>query len=183
MKTTLKSESAAYNFRQDAFAPFYKWIDSDFSLHKDITQTSRILNDWQNTVPGLTLLISQVQLDDKNKEEVYQHFNNGNEVVILDRSFFTKKWVSAINDDFYLILFISSFLIFITLLISYGRIELTLISFSPMFISWIIIIGIMGISGMEFNIINIILSTFIFGIGDDFSIFIMDGLQLSLIHI
>ncbi|HMM02149.1 MULTISPECIES: trifunctional MMPL family transporter/lysophospholipid acyltransferase/class I SAM-dependent methyltransferase [unclassified Dysgonomonas] len=177
LKTTLKSESATFNFRQDAFAPFYKWIDSDFTLHKDITETNRILNDWQTNVPGLTLLISQVQLDDKNKEEVYQHFNNGNEVVILDRSFFTKKWVSAINDDFYLILFISSFLIFITLLISYGRIELTLISFSPMFISWIIIIGIMGISGMEFNIINIILSTFIFGIGDDFSIFIMDGLQ------
>ena len=35
----------------------------------------------------------------------------------------------------------------------------------------------MGILGIEFNIINIILSTFIFGIGDDFSIFIMDGLQ------
>ena len=40
-----------------------------------------------------------------------------------------------------------------------------------------IILGLMGILGIEFNIINIILSTFIFGIGDDFSIFIMDGLQ------
>ena len=37
--------------------------------------------------------------------------------------------------------------------------------------------GVMGMLGIEFNIINIILSTFIFGIGDDFSIFIMDGLQ------
>ena len=37
--------------------------------------------------------------------------------------------------------------------------------------------GINGHTGIEFNIINIILSTFIFGIGDDFSIFIMDGLQ------
>lgn len=46
-----------------------------------------------------------------------------------------------------------------------------------MLISWVIILGLMGILGIEFNIINIILSTFIFGIGDDFSIFIMDGLQ------
>ena len=50
-------------------------------------------------------------------------------------------------------------------------------SFLPMLVSWIIIVGLMGILGIEFNIINIILSTFIFGIGDDFSIFIMDGLQ------
>ena len=50
-------------------------------------------------------------------------------------------------------------------------------SFLPMLISWVIILGLMGILGIEFNIINIILSTFIFGIGDDFSIFIMDGLQ------
>ena len=46
-----------------------------------------------------------------------------------------------------------------------------------MLVSWVIILGLMGILGIEFNIINIILSTFIFGIGDDFSIFIMDGLQ------
>lgn len=177
LETTLRSEAAAFHFRPDAFNPFFQWMDSDFSQKENSMQKNSMLSDWQNTIPGLTLLISQVQLGDDKKEEVYQQFNNANEVVILDRSFFTKKWISAINDDFYLILFISSFLIFITLLVSYGRIELTLISFSPMCISWIIIIGIMGIFGIEFNIVNIILSTFIFGIGDDFSIFIMDGLQ------
>ncbi len=33
----------------------------------------------------------------------------------------------------------------------------------------------MGISGMDFNIINIILATFIFGMGDDYTIFITEG--------
>ena len=98
-------------------------------------------------------------------------------MVIFDRGYFANQWVSAVNQDFYLILYISSFLIFFALWISYGRIELTLMSFLPMLVSWIIIVGLMGILGIEFNIINIILSTFIFGIGDDFSIFIMDGLQ------
>ena len=31
--------------------------------------------------------------------------------------------------------------------------------------------------GIEFNIVNVMVSTFIFGLGDDYSIFIMDGLQ------
>ena len=123
------------------------------------------------------MLVTQVRITDDNKEEVYQQFKDNTDVVVFDRSYFTNQWVSAINNDFYLILYISSFLIFLALLISYGRIELTLISFLPMLISWTIILGLMGILGIEFNIINIILSTFIFGIGDDFSIFIMDGLQ------
>lgn len=123
------------------------------------------------------MIISQVRLTDANKEAIYQSFNQDKEVVVFDRAYFTNKWISAVNDDFYLILYISSFIVFFALLISYGRIELTLMSFLPMLISWIIIVGIMGLLGIEFNIVNIILSTFIFGIGDDFSIFIMDGLQ------
>ena len=112
------------------------------------------------------MLVTQVRITDDNKEEVYQQFKDNTDVVVFDRSYFTNQWVSAINNDFYLILYISSFLIFLALLISYGRIELTLISFLPMLISWTIILGLMGILGIEFNIINIILSTFIFGIGD-----------------
>ena len=47
-----------------------------------------------------------------------------------------------------------------------------------MLITWIWILGIMGLLGLQFNLINIIISTFIFifGLGDDFSIFTTDGL-------
>ncbi len=45
-----------------------------------------------------------------------------------------------------------------------------------MLITWIWILGLMSLFGLQFNIINIIISTFIFGLGDDFSIFITDGL-------
>ena len=70
----------------------------------------------------------------------------------------------------------TSILVFSVLLLTYGRIELTLVSFIPMFISWVWILGIMGIAGIQFNIINIIISALIFGLGDDYSLFIMDGL-------
>jgi len=38
------------------------------------------------------------------------------------------------------------------------------------------VLGMMGIFDMQFNLINIVISSFIFGIGVDYSIFIMDGL-------
>src|SRR5690606_29778135 len=42
--------------------------------------------------------------------------------------------------------------------------------------TWIWILGIMALIGIEFNIVNVMVSTFIFGLGDDYSIFTMDGL-------
>ena len=123
------------------------------------------------------MLITQVLLNNNIKQQVYDELQSNQNLVIYDRSYYTNQWVTTMNDDFNWILYVSSFLVFFALLVSFGRLELTLISFLPMFVSWFVILGLMAILGIEFNIINIILSTFIFGIGDDFSIFIMDGLQ------
>lgn len=181
IREQLETAAAEYRFRPESFEPFYQWLNQPFGEYHYTAQeddiSGKLLNEWQTSADSITMLISQIRISDQNKETVYQHFSKDQDVVIFDRSYFANKWVSAINDDFYLILYISSFLIFFALWFSYGRIELTLMSFLPMLVSWVIILGLMGILGIEFNIINIILSTFIFGIGDDFSIFIMDGLQ------
>ena len=181
VREQLETAAAEYRFRPGSFDPFYQWLNQPFGEYHYTAQeddlSGKLLNEWQTSADSITMLISQIRISDQNKETVYQNFSKDQDVVIFDRSYFANKWVSAINDDFYLILYISSFLIFFALWFSYGRIELTLMSFLPMLVSWVIILGLMGILGIEFNIINIILSTFIFGIGDDFSIFIMDGVQ------
>jgi 1-acyl-sn-glycerol-3-phosphate acyltransferase len=45
-----------------------------------------------------------------------------------------------------------------------------------MVVSWIWILGICGLLGIKFNMINVVVTTFIFGLGDDYSIFISDGI-------
>jgi 1-acyl-sn-glycerol-3-phosphate acyltransferase len=177
--STLKNEGAKFRFKETAFEPFIEWLNTDYShlLNSEELFSGNYLGEFKSGTDDFQMLISQVQLNNADKDEIYELFINDSNLVIFDRAHFTKQWVSNINDDFYLVLFISSFLVFFGLLISFGRLELTLISFLPMLISWIIIIGIMGMFGIHFNIVSIILSTFIFGIGDDFSIFIMDGLQ------
>jgi predicted RND superfamily exporter protein len=52
----------------------------------------------------------------------------------------------------------------------------TLLAFAPILLSWLIVLGVMVIFNVQFNLISIIISTFIFGIGVDYSIFIMHGL-------
>ena len=69
-----------------------------------------------------------------------------------------------------------SLIVFIFLWISFRRFSLALVAFMPMVLSWIWIFAIMHLTGLQFNIVNIILATFIFGQGDDYTIFIVEGL-------
>ena len=81
----------------------------------------------------------------------------------------------SLSDDFNYVGWACSLVVFLFLWLSFRRIELAIISFIPMAISWIWILGIMSILGIKFNIVNIILATFIFGQGDDYTIFMTEG--------
>ena len=85
--------------------------------------------------------------------------------------------VSSLSDDFNKILFLCGFIVFAFLWISFGKLELALISFIPLTVGWIWILSIMNMLGISFNIVSIILATFIFGQGDDYTIFITEGLM------
>ena len=80
-----------------------------------------------------------------------------------------------LSDDFNYIGFACGCIVFFFLWLSMGSIELAILSFVPMAVSWLWILGIMAMLGMEFNIVNIILATFIFGQGDDYTIFMTEG--------
>ena len=84
--------------------------------------------------------------------------------------------VKSLSDDFNTVLFLCGFIVFAFLWISFRNLELALISFLPLTVGWIWILSIMNMLGIQFNIVSIILATFIFGQGDDYTIFITEGL-------
>jgi len=109
-------------------------------------------------------------------------------LLVIDTYYYTTDTLRQLNNDFNILQWISMLFVFAVLLLSYhyrsesGRLrwghnlKLALLSFAPILLSWLIVLGAMNIFGMRFNLINIIISTFIFGIGVDYSIFVMNGL-------
>lgn len=87
------------------------------------------------------------------------------------------RLVSALSVDFDKIGLLCSLIVFLFLWLSFRRIELSLLSFLPLAVGWVWILGLMQLLGLRFNIVNIILATFIFGQGDDYTIFITEGLM------
>lgn len=178
LKRNMEQACSDTPFSADAFGEFWEMLDKEYHTidYQDGSEQTKTCSEWMTEEEGVTMAISQVKLKEEAKTDVYAQFQNDAGVVILDKPFFATHFVKSIKEDFYFVLFVSSFIVFFALLISYGRLELALLSFTPMILSWFIILGLMALFGIEFNIVNIIISTFIFGIGDDFSIFVTDGL-------
>ena len=173
--TTLEHYALAQGFEAGSFAPFTEMLEHRYTP-QPLTVLAALFPEMIAQGDELTTLAARVEIQSAMKERVYQHLAPNRHVIAADKAYFANMMAASVRDNFYFILYISGILIFVALLLSYGRFELALMSFAPMFFSWIIILGIMAAFGIEFNIVTIILSTFIFGIGDDYSIFVMDGL-------
>lgn len=101
-------------------------------------------------------------------------------LLVLDTYYYTTDTLLQLNDDFNVLQWVSMLFVFIVLFFSFhGNIKYTLLGFMPILLSWLTVLGAMVIFDVQFNLINIIISTFIFGIGVDYSIFVMDGLTGS----
>lgn len=85
--------------------------------------------------------------------------------------------LGGLSMDFDYIGLMCSLIVFVFMWLTFRRLSYALIAFVPMAVSWLWILGLMSIFGVTFNIVNIILATFIFGQGDDYTIFITEGLM------
>ena len=125
---------------------------------------------------GKYMVFTPVNMKLSDKREVCDEVTRIPHLVVIDPYYYTNNMVKLIHDDFSTTLLMSSLFVLIVLLLSYKSVILALIAFLPMALSWYIVLGVMSIFNMQFNLINIVITTFIFGIGVDYSIFVMDGL-------
>lgn len=181
---TLPLIAEQMGFSSGAFADFYALLSSSEMLSpKDIAYFEPLTN--------LVLSQNVTQLKDTERAYIINVVNVEAEDVdsvksLFDGSFDVQGMNSALSnnlsDNFQYIGWACSIIVFFFLWFSFGRVELAIISFLPMAISWIWILGIMAILGIKFNIVNIILATFIFGQGDDYTIFMTEGCQFEYTH-
>lgn len=175
---TLDSTSQELGFSSAAFSGFKSWIQSP--PESEITQDSLLrtlgLDRLISRNDGNFTFISSIVVPSHKLESVKTRLSTIPGVIVFDKSEIATSLLDMVRFDFNFLLLVSGGIVFFTLLIIYGRIELTLISFLPMAISWVWILGASALLDIPFNFVNVIVATFIFGLGDDFSIFVTDGL-------
>ena len=161
------------------FTPFNRAITADYDIinpyDDELLPPGLQANIIEHT-DGQYLVFSSVQMRPDDKKSVGRALVDATNCIVVDPMFYTEEMIRTINNDFNTALNISMAFVFVILLLSYRNLILAIVAFIPMTLSWFIVLGVMGILGLQFNLINIVISTFIFGIGVDYSIFVMDGL-------
>ena len=177
----LDNAAAENGFVSAAFQPCKNIIDQEYEI-QDIQHFNLIkeelASNYISEEDGHFLVYNLLTVNNDDASKVETLFNGLDEhIFAFTNSSIASRLVNALSKDFDYVLFICGFIVFAFLLISFGRIEISLMAFTPLVIAWIWILGIMGLTGIHFNIVNIILATFIFGMGDDYSIFVTEGLS------
>jgi uncharacterized protein len=171
-----------YGFKKDAFSNFCESVSGDVQpveINRFNSVRSLFLNDMITETRDLTIIMSLVKVNNENRHKLYTDFTGRCSSLIIDRQEITTGFVKGIREDFDLLVKLCLILVTLIVVISYGRLETGIIASIPMYVSWMCTLGFMGAFGIKFNIINIIVTTFIFGLGVDYSILIMRGLSLE----
>jgi 1-acyl-sn-glycerol-3-phosphate acyltransferase len=179
----LRDEARKTGFRPNAFRPFEdmvhrRWTKPAEASHFDLIKESLVKN-YLLDADGKAMVVNLLYTDPAKAPALEEALNRINppSSITFDTGSITRRMIAALSDHFNYVLYVCGFIVFTFLLLSLGRIELTLIAFLPLALSWIWILGLMAIFDIRFNIVNIILATFIFGQGDDYTIFITEGLM------
>jgi predicted exporter/1-acyl-sn-glycerol-3-phosphate acyltransferase/2-polyprenyl-3-methyl-5-hydroxy-6-metoxy-1,4-benzoquinol methylase len=167
-----------FGFTPDAFGSFLSSLDS-IRVTPDPVEfkplKALILNDMITVNDDLAMVVSLVKVSPENRHKVYTQLSKMPGCTVIDRLEITKNLVGNIRYDFELLVSLSMVFVTLLLVFFFGRIETGLITAIPMFLSWMWTLGFMGITGIRFNIINIIVTTFVFGLGVDYSILMIRG--------
>lgn len=178
----LAKAAEANGFSADAFSSFTSRL-RDFpgsaqrsdrasaAILQDLETDNLVLNTGGSSTYITTVVVAKDRIDDLKSK-----LGTVPDVQLFHRSEMAESLLAVVKEDFNYILLVSASIVFIALLLFYGRLELALLSFMPMVISWIWILGITVLLDVKFNFVNVVFATFIFGLGDDFSIFMTDGL-------
>lgn len=172
----------------DAFSPFFELATADYEPDA-LYEASIIPEGYQSTLMEQSyndeyLCFTSVRCKNDSIHSKESDYNRICEAIVsspnllvLDTYYYTTDTLIQLNDDFNVLQWVSMLFVLIVLFFSFHfNIKHTLLGFMPILSSWLIMLGAMVIFDVRFNLINIIISTFIFGIGVDYSIFVMNGL-------
>ena len=183
----VRTEAVKAGFTENAFSTFTDGITRDYQplQENEMEPLMALCGNYMLQHDSLARVVNFVRVPVEVSEEVKEKVRasmvgpstgSGASGFAFSISDVGNNLVNALSSDFDYILYVCSIVVFFFLCLSFGRLELALLAFLPLTVGWTWILGIMHLGGIKFNIVNIILATFIFGQGDDYTIYITEGL-------
>lgn len=179
VKNHLIESGRSFGFKENTFAEFYTLLKTEFDpLHLNEVNdlSSFAVEDFVVSDANGTTITSLIKVDSANLNRVRKAFENVPKTLLIDRKQVNETLLGGLKNDFNRLIWYSLLVVVLLLIGFYRSSSLLLITAIPLFLSWFLTIGLLALLKIEFNIFNSIVSSFIFGLGVDYCIFITNGL-------
>ena len=188
VRQLIAATAPAADLRPEAFETFFEAAKTDYEAdalyEANLIPQGYLSTMMEQSYDGTWLCFTSVRCQndsvrssDSDYIRICDAISSDPHLLVLDTYYYTTDTLLQMSSDFDRLQWLSMAFVLLVLWLSFRfNIKHTLLGFMPILLSWLIVLGTMNIFGQQFNLISIIISTFIFGIGVDYSIFIMHGL-------
>ncbi len=177
---SLENNGKKFGFSNAAFETFANTIHKDYSTLsvQDYNQLEALqLSEFLSDENGLYTVTNVVKVNEKDRNSFIKNIDKQQESIAIDRQQMNETFLGLLKNDFNKLINYSLLAIIITIILFFRNFELSLLTMFPIVLTGIVTAGIMYFLGVELNIFSTVVCTLIFGVGDDFSIFLTQAMQ------
>lgn len=166
-------------FKPNTYQMFFEHLQATFSPITNMEQYKELaaipLSDFISEKGNFFTIGNLLKINISQRENIIHQLEN--QFVVIDRKNLNETFLGELKDDVLSLASYSSIAVLLILFLYFKRIELVLLTFSPILATTLVSSALMYWLGIEFNVFSMIVCTLVLGHAVDFSIFMSCALQ------
>ncbi|PQA93503.1 glycerol acyltransferase [Chryseobacterium shigense] len=174
------SSGNQFGFNTSAFDNFNDVLNKNYTpLNlKDYQQVKALqVSEFLSHEEGFYTVSNVVKVDEKKRDAFIKDVEKNHDVLAIDRQQMNENFLGLLKRDFSTLINYSLLAIVLTIIVFFRNFELTVLTMFPIVLTGVVTAGILYFLGLELNIFSTVVCTLVFGVGDDFSIFLTKAMQ------
>ena len=169
-----------FGFNASAFDRFNENLNKNYpnlSL-KDYEKIKALqISEFLSKENGFFTVSNVVKIDENKRDAFIKDVEKNQEALAIDRQQMNENFLGLLKRDFNTLINYSLLAIILTIIVFFRNFELSLLTMFPIVLTGVVTAGILYFLGLELNIFSTVVCTLVFGVGDDFSIFLTKAMQ------
>lgn len=169
-----------FGFNSSAFNQFNQNLNKNYSTLslKDYEKVKALqISEFLSNENGFYTVSNVVKVDDKKRDAFIRDVEKKHDALAIDRQQMNENFLGLLKRDFNTLINYSLLAIIVTIIIFFRNFELTVLTMFPIVLTGVVTAGILYFLGLELNIFSTVVCTLVFGVGDDFSVFLTQAMQ------
>ncbi|MDR6460891.1 1-acyl-sn-glycerol-3-phosphate acyltransferase [Chryseobacterium vietnamense] len=176
----LISNGNKFGFNSSAFDSFNETLRKNYSALslKDYQKVKALqISEFMSNENGFYTVSNVVKVDEKKRDTFIRDIEKKHDAIAIDRQQMNENFLGLLKRDFNTLINYSLLAIILTIIVFFRNFELTILTMFPIVLTGVVTAGILYFLGLELNIFSTVVCTLVFGVGDDFSIFLTQAMQ------